>query len=62
MKENHLKYHILGNIDANINNSKTIAIPSPIKLTIKGVILNCSFSFKAMVIFACKALENNQCP
>jgi hypothetical protein len=47
-------------LEANINNSKATTIACPIKLTIKDVIPNLSFGFKAMVIVACKALENNK--
>jgi hypothetical protein len=41
-------------LEASIDNSKIIVISSFIKLTIEGAILK-KFSFKAMVIVACKA-------
>ncbi len=49
-------------LEASIDNSKITTISSSIKLTVEGVIPNFSFSFKAMINDACKALESNQCP
>jgi hypothetical protein len=47
-------------LEANIDNSKATTIACPIKLIIKGVIPNLFFSFKAMVVVACKASKINQ--
>jgi hypothetical protein len=60
MKENHLKHHIfdVGSKHKQLQSHNHIIFHQ----IIKGTITNSSFSFKAMVIISCKALESNQCP
>jgi hypothetical protein len=61
MKEIHLKHQIFicFMLQENINNSKSMSISSSIKLAIKDAIPYFFYSFKAMVIDACKASKNN---
>jgi hypothetical protein len=49
-------------LETNIDNSKTPLESPSFKLSIKGAIQIIIFSFKVMVIVACKIVEINQCP
>jgi hypothetical protein len=49
-------------LETNIDNSKAPLESPSIKLSIEGAIQKNYFSFKVMVIVACKITKINQCP